>query len=283
MDNGSVTLKSRHRRTDLDRIPEGMRRIRMQVGYDGTEYAGWQRQENAMSVQQCVEEALASLTGEPISVIGSSRTDAGVHAEGLVCHFDTGSRIPPEKFSFALNTRLPESIRVMESGLAPDAFHARYSACAKSYRYLFYNGPHMCAIGRQYRMHVPLHMETDRMRQAAISLVGTHNFAAYMAAGSAAKSTVRTIYWADVWRQGDEVGIRVIGDGFLYNMVRIIAGTLAEIGTGKRDSSCVAEALETGDRLKLGATAEARGLVLERVFYEGDEQMLRRYMTPMCE
>ena len=266
-------LRPKHRPSAADHPPLGCRRFRLTVEYDGTAYSGWQRQINGPSVQQTLEEALMRLTGEEINVVGSSRTDAGVHALGLCAHFDSATRIPPEKLSFALNTMLPCDIRVRQSSLAPDGFHARYSACGKVYRYSFYNARHDRAVGRLYSAHVPLPLDEARMQREADALVGTHDFAAFAASGSVARSTVRTIHRAQVLRCGDEVTLTVLGDGFLYNMVRIIAGTLMEVGTGRRESGAIARALETGDRLMLGQTAPARGLTLLAALYEGDEAL----------
>lgn len=264
-------LVSHHRPSAADHPPEGQRRFRLTIEYDGTAYCGWQRQINGPSVQETLEQALCTLTQERVSVTGSSRTDAGVHALGLCAHFDSATRIPAQKLAFALNTLLPPDIRVRESSLAPEGFHARYSACGKLYRYAFYNARHDCAIGRQYAAHIPLPMDECLMDEEAQALLGTHDFAAFAASGSVAKSTVRTIAGARVTREGERVTLCVMGDGFLYNMVRIIAGTLAEIGMGKRAPGAIARAIETGDRLALGQTAPARGLTLVRVFYEGDE------------
>lgn len=272
-------LVSRHRPSEADHPPEGMRRFKLTVEYDGTAYSGWQRQINGPSVQQTLEEALCRLTGERIAVTGSSRTDAGVHALGLCAHFDSASRIPPEKVSFALNTMLPPDIRVRESSLAPEGFHARYAARGKVYRYVFCNARHMCAIGRQYRAHVPLPLDVPLMHREAQTLVGTHDFAAFAASGSVARSTVRTLYRIEVVRRGEDVTLTVLGDGFLYNMVRIIAGTLAEVGAGRREPGAMARALETGDRLELGYTAPACGLTLLAVLYGGDEQTALSYFA----
>lgn len=274
-----LELRAKHRPSPADHPPEGQRRFYLIVEYDGTAYCGWQRQINGPSVQQTLEEALARLTGESISVTGSSRTDAGVHAMGLCAHFDSATRIPAEKIAFALNTMLPEDIRIRESGPAPEGFHARYSAAGKVYRYRFYNSRHDCAIGRQYAAHVPLVLDERRMHEEAQALCGTHDFAAFAASGSVAKSTVRTIYRVQVMRRGDEVELMILGDGFLYNMVRIIAGTLMEVGTGKRETGAIAAAIETGDRLKLGQTAPAKGLALMRVLYGGDEEIALSYFA----
>lgn len=267
-----LRLVSKHRPSGADHPPEGMRRFRLILEYDGTAYCGWQRQINGPSVQATLEDALARLTRAPVSVVGSSRTDAGVHALGLCAHFDSATRIPPQKLAFALNTMLPPDIRVRESGLAPEGFHARYSACGKVYRYAFDNARHGRAIGRQYSAHVPVEMDAGRMQAEAQALCGTHDFAAFAASGSVARSTVRTIYRVQAARRGDAVTLTVLGDGFLYNMVRIIAGTLMEVGTGKRAPGAIARAIETGGRLALGQTAPAQGLTLCAVLYEGEEE-----------
>ena len=272
-----LELRAKHRPSAADYPPEGQRRFMLIVEYDGTAYCGWQRQQNGPSVQQALEEALSRLTGEHIAVTGSSRTDAGVHAMGLCAHFDSATRIPAEKIAFALNTMLPEDVRIRESSLAPEGFHARYSAAGKVYRYRFYNSRHASAIGRQYAAHVPLVLDEERMHEEAQALCGTHDFEAFAASGSVVKSTVRTIYRVQVRRLGDEVELLVLGDGFLYNMVRIIAGTLMEVGTGKREPGAIAKAIETRDRLALGQTAPAKGLTLMRVLYGGDEDIALSY------
>ena len=275
-----IHLRSRHRPSEADIVPAGLRRVVMVVEYDGTAYSGWQRQANAPSVQQCMEEAFTALTGEQVPVIGCSRTDAGVHALGLVCHMDTGCRIPSDRLPYALNTKLPWDIRVRAARVAPPGFHARFSTCAKVYRYTFYNSRQMCAVGRQYAAHVPKEMEDARIHLAVRSLLGTHDFRAFAASGNESKTTVRTMYAIRLWREGEKVIFRIMGDGFLYNMVRIIAGTLSEIGTGKRPPSCIREAVETGSRLCLGMTAPACGLMLERVLYEGDEGVIPELFDP---
>ena len=267
-----LTLVPKHRPSAADHPPEGQRRFRLIVEYDGTAYCGWQRQINGPSVQAVLEDALTALTHAPVSVTGSSRTDAGVHALALCALVDSATRIPPEKLAFALNTMLPPDVRIRESGAAPEGFHARYGACGKVYRYVFDNARHAHAVGRQYAAHVPMPMDAARMDAEAQALCGTHDFAAFAASGSVARSTVRTIYRAQVRRDGDRVSLTVLGDGFLYNMVRIIAGTLMEVGTGKREPGAIARAIGTGDRLALGQTAPAQGLTLCAVLYAGEEE-----------
>ena len=245
-----------------------MRRIQLIVEYDGTNYAGWQRQENADSVQAQIEKALRALTGRTIGVTGASRTDAGVHALGQTVHFDNPSRIPAERFCYALNTRLPDDIRVTASRSVPEDFHARFSARGKTYRYLVNNSVHGTAMLRNFMAHEPRPLDAARMDAAAKAVIGEHDFAAFAAAGSVAKTTVREIWRADVKREGDVVELWVGGKSFLYNMVRILAGTLMYIGLGKLPPDCLKKALETGDRLDLGITAPARGLTLMEVYYD---------------
>ena len=250
-----------------------MRRIHLIIEYDGTRYAGWQRQANALAVQQVVEEKLSRLTGETIGVTGASRTDAGVHALGQSAHFDTSSRIPGEKFSYALNTMLPPDIRVRFSEEVPPDFHARFSTKGKRYRYLFYDAPHAGALNRNTHAHSIYPLNDTLMAQEAQALIGTHDFAAFAASGSVVKDTVRTIWRADVTREGNDVKLIVEGSGFLYNMVRIIAGTLANIGSGKLQPGVFKRAIETGDRLDLGVTAPAHGLTLMEVFYTTPQEV----------
>ena len=244
-----------------------MRRIHLIVEYDGTDYAGWQRQSNAMTVQEWLEKAVKKLTGETVCVHGASRTDAGVHALGQSAHFDTESRIPADKFSFALNTILPPDIRVSRSEEVDGEFHSRFSGKGKRYRYLFYAAPHAGALNRRTHAHVIYPLDVELMQKEAASLVGTHDFGAFAASGSVVKDTVRTIYRADVQQHGAEITLIVEGNGFLYNMVRIIAGTLIGVGSGKIEPGAFRRAIESGSRLDLGATAPAHGLTLMEVFY----------------
>lgn len=251
-----------------------MRRIRMIVEYDGTNYSGWQRQINAMSVQEKLENALRKLTREEaLTVIGASRTDAGVHAYSQNVHFDTECRIPADKFAFALNTMLPMDIRVRKSFRVRDDFHARFQAKRKQYRYLFYNSPHASALYRNQTAHVMYKLDEKLMNDEAQAMLGTHDFAPFAASGSEVKDTVRTIYSVSVQRSGDILEMLVEGNGFLYNMVRILAGTLIGVGTGKIERGAIARALESGSRLDLGITAPAQGLTLMRIDYENADEI----------
>ena len=244
-----------------------MKRILLTVEYDGTNYAGWQRQINGLAVQQVLEETLQKATKERIVVTGASRTDAGVHALGQAVHFDTESRIPPEKYPFVLNTMLPRDIRVHTGREVPEGFHARFMTCGKRYTYRIVNSRHASAIRRNTHVHVPLPLDLPPMQEAAKQLLGTHDYAAFQAAGGTAKTTIRTITGADLVQQGDEIILTVEGDAFLYNMVRIIAGTLIEIGLGRCSVNAFTEAYETLDRLSLGVTAPPQGLELTKVYY----------------
>lgn len=245
-----------------------MRNIKLVLEYDGTNYAGWQRQKNALTIQQVLEEALYKLTGEKITVIGAGRTDSGVHARGQVANFLTASRIPAERFSFALNSVLPWDIRALDSHEVPHEFHARYWAKAKHYRYSIWVRPHAPAIGRNYYYHVPDSLDVDAMKAATRYIIGTHDFKAFQSTGSSAKNTVRTIYEAYwTWEPPCYLYFDIKGNGFLYNMVRILVGTFIEIGRHKMSESDIRQALESGDRNKAGPTAPAHGLCLEKVYY----------------
>lgn len=244
-----------------------MKRILLTVEYDGTNYAGWQRQINGLAVQQVLEEALQKATKERIVVTGASRTDAGVHALGQAVHFDTESRIPPEKYPFVLNTMLPRDVRVHTGREVPEGFHARFMTCGKRYTYRIVNSRHASAIRRNTHVHVPLLLDLAPMQEAAKQLLGTHDYAAFQAAGGTAKTTIRTITSAELVQFGDEIILTVEGDAFLYNMVRIIAGTLIEIGLGRRTVNAFSEAYATLDRLSLGVTAPPQGLELTKVYY----------------
>ena len=244
-----------------------MKRILLTVEYDGTAYAGWQRQINGLSVQQVLEEALGEACGHPVTVTGSSRTDAGVHALDQKVHFDTGCSIPPEKYPFVLNTKLPADIRVTEGLEVPQDFHARFLTSGKTYTYRIWNARHGSALRRNTCWHVPVPLEEDAVRAALPTLCGKHDFAAFQAAGGTAKTTIRTIRSTGLSIDGNEWILTVSGDAFLYNMVRIIAGTVAEIGLRRLEPDAFARAFETKDRLTLGMTAPAHGLELTKVFY----------------
>ena len=242
-------------------------RIKLIVEYDGTNYAGWQRQTNGVTVQEMLEQALFKASGENVTVHGAGRTDAGVHAKAQVAHIDTNCTIPPEKISYAMNMLLPPDIRVKQSAEAEEDFHARFSAKAKSYRYTFYNTTHPSAIHRNTTVHVRGKIDIRAMKIAAAYIRGTHDFACFCASGSDVKDTVRTIYQLAVISDEPFIYIDVTGSGFLYNMVRIIAGTLIDVGKKKQSPESVREIIHGKDRSQAGATAPARGLTLKEVYY----------------
>ena len=206
-------------------------RVRLVVAYDGTNYHGWQIQNNAISVEEVLQEALRELLREPVELIGASRTDAGVHAQGNVAVFDTDTRIPAEKIAIAVNQRLPEDIRVMKSEQVEETFHPRYAVSEKTYEYRISNVPIQLPTERLYSYFVYLPLDIEKMQKAAQLFIGEHDFAGFCSAKSQVQTTVRTIYRCEVEKMGHQICIRVTGSGFLYNMVRIIAGTLIEVGT----------------------------------------------------
>lgn len=247
-----------------------MRRIMLRVAYDGTGYSGWQEQENAITIESELNKALSSVTGEDISVIGASRTDAGVHAEGAVCVFDTDSRIPAEKFSYAANTRLPEAVRVWESTEVEPDFHPRHCNSEKTYEYRIWNDDFDNPLMTRYTHFIYRDIDVDAMDRAAQCLVGEHDFKSYCSTKAEVLSTVREIVSIRVERDSVDsrlIRITVTGKGFLYNMVRIIAGTLIEVGTGLRTVESVKIALEAKNREAAGPTAPAKGLTLKRMIF----------------
>jgi tRNA pseudouridine38-40 synthase len=245
-----------------------LRRILLSLEYEGTRYAGWQRQMNGVTIQEKVERALAVATGVETSVIGASRTDAGVHALGQRAHFDTASSIPDDKWPYVLNALLPDDIKVTGSLRVHDTLHARFSARQKQYEYRFFNRRQPSALRRSFSAFVPLPMDLDRMRAALPSLTGKHDFKAFQAAGGTARTTVRTLISTSLEQCGDEIILNLTGNAFLYNMVRIIAGSLISISQGKLSTDAFKTAIHSGDRLDLGVTAPACGLTLVKVDYE---------------
>lgn len=245
-----------------------MKRVKLVVAYDGTNYHGWQVQDNGITIEEVLNRTISELVQEDIKVIGASRTDAGVHACGNVAVFDTESRIPGDKFSFALNQRLPEDIRIQESCEVDADFHPRYADTVKTYEYNILNRRFELPTKRLYAAFCYYPMDIERMNQAAAYLVGEHDFKSFCSAGAQVQTTVRTIYAVNVTKDDDMVHIRITGNGFLYNMVRIIAGTLMQVGTGLMEPEQVKEILEARDRSKAGPTAVAKGLTLVEIRYE---------------
>ena len=244
-----------------------MRNIMLTLCYDGTEYHGFQRQENGLTIQQVVEETIKKVTGETVSITGCSRTDAGVHATEYICNFKTKSSVPADKFCFALNSYMPDDISCTASAEADSDFHARYSAKSKTYTYTIYNAPHKNPVLCRFAWHYPIKIDVEKMKVAAESIVGTHDFTAFMASGGQQKTTVKTVNFLDVSAEENKIEISINADGFLYNMVRIIAGTLVYAGTGKIDPLQLPDIIKSGDRVRAGITAPPQGLCLKNVFY----------------
>ncbi len=239
-----------------------MKRVLLVIAYDGTNYKGFAEQKSVPTIEGTVNRAIHGLTGENISVIGASRTDAGVHAYGNLAVFDTESTIPPEKFSFALNHLLPEDIRIVQSKEVPQDFHPRHCDSRKTYEYRVLNTKWENPIFRNFTYHFSMELDVERMNRAAGYLVGTHDFTSFCNVDSQALDHVRTVYEVRCHRCGDEVIISVTGAGFLYNMVRIIAGTLLQIGRGKGEPEDVIQILEACNRGAAGPTAPPQGLFL---------------------
>ena len=247
-----------------------MRNIKLIIEYDGTNYCGWQTQQNGPSIQEEIENALGKLTGEIIRIHGSGRTDAGVHARGQVANFKTGSTIPGDKFSCALNNLLPSDIVIKDSIEVSSDFHARFCAVGKKYSYLIFNSRFPSALLRNYAYHINYceRLDIDRIEKATKAFIGTHDFSGFMAAGSKVADAVRTIYDISVEKEKNLICINYKGNGFLYNMVRIITGTLLYTGIGKIDPDDINDIIISKDRKRAGITAPACGLYLEEVYYD---------------
>lgn len=256
-------------------------RYRAVISYYGANYVGWQRQLNGLSVQEVLEKALEKTFGAPTSATASGRTDAGVHALGQVVHFDAETSIPTDKIPFAVNTHLPDDVSMLSCEIAPENFNARFSAKRKTYCYKIYVSKHRLPVLELDHEHITYPLDLDKIGQAAKIIEGTHDFKCFEASGSVIKNTVRTVYSVDVVTRpfdnttvradgkffDGELSISVTGNGFLYNMVRIIAGTLVYVGIGKLTPQDVSRILETGDRKAAGKTLGAKGLTLMSVQY----------------
>ena len=239
-----------------------MKRIKLVVAYDGTNYKGWQTQTNGITVEGVLNRELSALLGEEIRVTGASRTDSGVHSLGNVAVFDTQTRIPPEKIAYALNARLPEDIAVQGScEVAPD-FHPRRCESRKTYEYRILNRTFPLPTRRLDTYFYYHFLDLEKMQKAARYLEGTHDFRSFCSIHSEAESTVRTLYSLTVEKEGDIITIRAVGNGFLYNMVRIIAGTLIEIGSKEIPPEEMQRILKAEDRSAAGPTAPACGLTM---------------------
>ncbi len=243
-----------------------MRNLKLTIQYDGTKYCGWQKQPNSPGIQGTIEYAIYEITKEKVSITGSGRTDAGVHALGQVANFKTNSSIPANRIPDALNAKLPKDISIISCEEVNEDFHSRYSARGKIYRYLIYNKPYRSPLYKDTSYHVRYDLDIAKMQLEAKSLIGEYDFKGFMSSGSSVKDTVRTIYDISITEGEDLIVIEVEGNGFLYNMVRIIVGTLVDIGRGKI-SKTMREIIDSGDRGESGHTAPAHGLFLKKVHY----------------
>ena len=241
---------------------------KLTMSYDGTAYHGWQRQKNGITVQEVMEKVLSSIFGKETPVTGCSRTDAGVHAKVYVCSFSGETTIPADKFPFVLNTMLPDDIRAYKCEEAEDDFNARFKTVTKAYEYKILNRCFSDPLLRNFVWHYPVKLDVEKMKKAAEIICGKHDFASFCAAGSKVKSTVRTITELSVSADNDVITIRAAADGFLYNMVRIITGTLVYVGNGKLCVDDIKNLIEKKDRRLLGITAPPQGLSLVEVNYE---------------
>ena len=244
-----------------------MRNIKLTIEYDGKHFNGWQKQPNKLNIQGEIERAIGEITGETIELIASGRTDAGVHAWGQVANFKTESKIPTSKIAIAINSRLKKSIIIKKAEEVEEDFHSRYNCKKKTYQYRINNSEMGTAIYRDLEYHIPTELNLGNMKQAIKYFIGEHDFYSFKASGTNNKNTVRTIYKAEIEQKGERIIIELTGNGFLYNMVRIIAGTLVEVGLGKIKPEDIKKIIEAKDRQKAGKTLPPQGLYLVTVEY----------------
>ena len=246
-----------------------MRNIKLVIEYDGKDFNGWQKQPTKLNIQGEIEKAIKQITGEDVDLTASGRTDAGVHALGQVANFKTNSNIPIEKIPIALNSNLKKSIVIKSAEEVEERFHSRLNCKRKTYRYIINNSKYGTAIYRNLETHIPMKLDIQKMQQAVKYFEGEHDFKAFKASGTSSKSSVRTIYRAEVRDAGNEkIYIELTGNGFLYNMVRIIAGTLVEVGMGKIEPQEIKTIIESQKRENAGKTLPPQGLYLVNVEYE---------------
>lgn len=244
-----------------------MRNIKLIIEYDGKGFNGWQKQPDRLNIQGEIEKAIEEITGKKVDLTASGRTDAGVHSLGQTANFKTDSKIPTEKFAKAINSRLKKSIVIKSAEEVDEKFHSRYSVKSKTYRYIINNSENGTAIYRGLEYHVPMKLDYEKMNEAIKYFIGEHDFKAFKASGTSSKSSVRKILDGSVRKEGERVIIEVTGTGFLYNMVRIISGTLLDVGLGKIKPEDIPSIIESKDRTKAGKTLPAHGLYLLQVNY----------------
>lgn len=246
-----------------------MRNIKLLIEYDGTNYSGWQIQKNANTIQAELLKAIRKITGENVNLNGSGRTDAGVHAKGQVANFMTNSQIVQDRYADAINSKLPKDIVIKSSCEVPLDFHSRFNAKGKRYSYTIHNSMYPSAIGRDYAYHTRYcdKLDINKMIKASEHFIGTHDFAGFMSVGTSVEDTIRTIYSINILNNKDIIKVDYHGNGFLYNMVRIITGTLLYCGLSKIEMIHINEIINSKDRKRAGPTVPANGLCLEEVFY----------------
>lgn len=245
-----------------------MRNIKLTIEYDGKDFNGWQKQPDKLNIQGTIEKAIEQITGEAVDLNASGRTDRGVHALGQVANFKTNSNLPIEKFPIALNSNLKKSIRIKNAEEVEENFHSRLSCKRKTYRYVINNSQYGTAIYRNLETHIPMKLDIEKMQEAVKYFVGEHDFKAFKASGTSSKSSVRTIYDAKVIQMPDDkIWIELTGSGFLYNMVRIISGTLVEVGMGKIEPKEIENIIKSQKRENAGKTLPPQGLYLVNVEY----------------
>lgn len=246
-----------------------MRNIKLTIEYDGKDFNGWQKQPNKLNIQGTIEKAIEEITGEKIELSASGRTDSGVHALGQVANFKTNSTIPIEKFPIAINSKIKKSIVIKSAEEVEERFHSRLCCKKKTYRYIINNTKEGTAIYRNLETHIPIKLDVNKMKEAISYFEGEHDFKAFKASGTSSKSSVRTIYKAElIEKENNRMWIELTGNGFLYNMVRIIVGTLVDVGLGKIEPEGIKTIIESKDRAKAGKTLPPQGLYLLKVEYE---------------
>jgi tRNA pseudouridine38-40 synthase len=244
-----------------------MRNIKLTIEFEGTDYCGWQKQPNGISVQETMEKSIEKITKEPCKLTSSGRTDSGVHALGMVANFKTKSSIEAERFSYAINSVLPRNIVIKDSREVNFDFHARFKAKGKKYRYLIYNAKFPSALWRNRTCHIKYNLNLEKMNHAKNYFLGEHNFRAFTSSNTDTKSYVRIVEDIDIFKKDDFITIEITGNGFLYNMVRIIAGTLIDVGMNKIEPDFIEKIIKNKNRKLAGKTMPPQGLYLVEVYY----------------
>jgi len=245
-----------------------MKNIKLTIEYNGKDFNGWQKQPNKLNIQGEIERAIKEITGEEVDLIASGRTDAGVHALNQVANFKTNSQFDVKKYPIALNSKLKKSIRIKDAEEVEERFHSRYNCKQKTYRYIINNSEYGTAIYRNFEYHIPNELDFEEMKKAIQYFEGEHDFKGFKASGTSSKSSVRTIYKTDIKKEGERIVIELTGNGFLYNMVRIISGTLVDVGLGKIKAKDISDIIKSKERTRAGKTLPPYALYLVEVEYD---------------